>query len=152
MRFNLDSRQGTEYMILNGTIHTERETDSLMPAAAPSAFELALRDAAAKRGCDISGLHALPVCLDNTWGHLMGWAFFGPAEITERAAQFCLGWHQKGGSGSYAAQSNIMDRGTRSVYVSVNDARKLGFEPPHKYGSYQVTARCVSTVYYPDAD
>jgi hypothetical protein len=116
-------------------------------------FETSLRKQAARAGCDVSQLQTLPVCLDNTWGHLCGFAFFGPAELVERAAQFGLRWHRKEtGSGNYNAQYSVMDRGVRDVWITVDEARALGFSPENQYGQHKVTARCISTVYYPDAD
>lgn len=116
-------------------------------------FQDTLKRAAEKHGCNIEGLHVIDVTVDNTWGDLVGYAFVGPDDAVERAAQYCLKFHSyERRPGSYRAQNACIDRGVRTVYVGVDILHSLGIETQYQQGNAPLTARVVSTVYYAGAE
>lgn len=116
-------------------------------------FEANIQKAAARMGCDLSSLKVISVTIDRTWGDLCGYAFIGPEPLVERAAQYCLRFHSSvRRPGSYGAQNSAMDRGVRAVYVDVKTLQSHGIETKYQQGQEPITARVVSTVYYPCAE
>lgn len=86
----------------------------------------AIEAAAAKIGCDVSGLRMEPCVLDRTWGDKCGLLFSGPC--AERAAAFFARWIPTHFRSTYQAQASF----------GQPQAHGLGF--------------AVSYVYYPCAE
>lgn len=80
-------------------------------------FKADLKAAAAKAGCDLSGLLIESCTMDQTWGDRIGLFFSG--QHAERAAKWFAGWLLRNrGDGSYEAQRSVggVEAWTRLVY------------------------------------